>query len=218
MKRSLLLFPVMALFLFGPAGTLRWWNGWVFLLAVVLAAVLTADVFKNSPGLARERRSALKKANAWEKTLVPLVSAVLPLLSLVLAGLDKRFGWTGPLPPLLSLGAFAVMIAGSALSYWAMRSNAFFSSVIRIQKDRRHRVAKGGPYAILRHPGYAGAILYNLAGPILLGSLAALGVGALIVLLLVIRTVLEDGTLQRELAGYREYSAKVRTRLIPFIW
>ncbi len=218
MKRSLLLFPVMALVLFGPAGTLNWWNGWVFLSVLIVVTVLTSKVFRESPSLARERRSALKKANGWEKALVSLVSAVLPLISLILAGFDKRFGWTRSMPPSAPLFGFILMIGGSALTYWAMKSNPFFSSVIRIQKDRRHRVISNGPYASLRHPGYSGAILYNLAGPVLLGSFVALGVGFLIVLLLVIRTAQEDRTLQRKLAGYKEYTAKVRYRLVPYVW
>ena len=107
---------------------------------------------------------------------------------------------------------------GYALFMWAMVSNAYFSEVVRIQEDRGHQVATDGPYRFVRHPGYAGAILSFLGSPLLLGSWwafipTALGVGGYI-----LRTALEDKTLQLELGGYREYTERVRYRLIPGVW
>jgi protein-S-isoprenylcysteine O-methyltransferase Ste14 len=115
------------------------------------------------------------------------------------------------------VAAVAVSL-GSALTYWGMRSNRFFSSHVRIQGERGHVVVQSGPYAVVRHPGYAGAILVTLATPMVLGSIAALGLALLTVLLTVLRTWLEDETLKRELTGYQAYAEKVHYRLVPRIW
>ena len=99
-----------------------------------------------------------------------------------------------------------------------MNANRFFSSVVRIQTDRGHSVQTGGPYALIRHPGYAGALLYDLAAPLLLGSWWGLIPAAVTVALVILRTRLEDRKLQTELDGYAEYAARVRYRLVPGIW
>jgi len=134
------------------------------------------------------------------------------------AGLDRRYGWS-PGPGFV-LGAVALMIAllGSALVIWAAASNTFFSAIVRIQKDRGHTVVTGGPYAAVRHPGYVGTIAVNLAAPVVLGSVWALAICAVIVVLVVIRTALEDRTLQCELDGYADYARRVRWRLLPGVW
>jgi protein-S-isoprenylcysteine O-methyltransferase Ste14 len=96
--------------------------------------------------------------------------------------------------------------------------NRFFSAVVRIQRDREHTVVTSGPYRLIRHPGYAGALITSLAIPLLLGSLWALIPAALVVCLLILRTALEDRTLQEKLDGYREYAGRVRYRLLPGVW
>ena len=93
-----------------------------------------------------------------------------------------------------------------------------FSSHVRIQSDLGHYVVSDGPYRRVRHPGYTGSIMFNVAAPVLLGSFPALAVGIVFTLLMVIRTALEDSTLQNELQGYDEYAKKTRWRLLPFIW
>jgi len=208
-----------ATLLFGTAGTVRWWNGWAFLSAfVVVMTAVTVGLFGRSPELLEERRSAAKKARGWDRLLVPLLSGVLPTVGLVLAGLDRRWGWTAELPLLASLGALLMMLAGSGLTFWAMKSNPFFSSHVRIQADRGQTVVRAGPYRFVRHPGYGGSILYNLAVPVLLGSYASLAVGLLFVLATALRAALEDHTLRQELDGYRAYCGQVRRRLVPLLW
>lgn len=205
--------------LFGSAGTFRWWNGWVFLVAyAALAAVMGGALFRRSPDLLEERMTARARAKDWDKVLMPVVAVILPLVSLVLCGLDRRLAWTRSISDLVSVLAFALMVGSTSWTYWAMRSNPFFSSHVRIQTDRGHVVVSDGPYRFVRHPGYAGALVYNLAAPVMLGSLVALGVGVVIVALLVLRTALEDRTLQAELAGYPEYARRVPYRLVPFVW
>jgi protein-S-isoprenylcysteine O-methyltransferase Ste14 len=216
-RKLALMCLAVALCLFTPAGTLCWWNGWLFLLAVAGIGAATLRLFARSPALAEERRTAGRKAKGWDRILVPLVGGVLPVVAILVAGLDRRWGRTaeGTLVPLVALGALG---AASALTYWAMQSNPFFSSHVRIQADRGHAVVRRGPYRFLRHPGYAGAIVYNLAAPLVLGSPAALRVGVLIAVLLVVRTALEDATLRRELEGYEGYAGAVRYRLLPLVW
>lgn len=215
--QSILIVGTLGACLFGSAGTIRWWNGWVFLGLTLALSVLMSNLYKKYPELLEERKKAVKLAKPVDKALTVLIGLALPA-TLLLSGFDKRWGWTGTLPASISMAAFVVMTASSALTYWAMSTNRFFSSYARIQVDREQVVITTGPYAYVRHPGYSGAILYNLAIPILLGSKFALGAGIVFCLLIVVRTKLEDHMLQKGLKGYREYAERVRYRLIPFIW
>jgi protein-S-isoprenylcysteine O-methyltransferase Ste14 len=204
--------------LFGSAGTLDWWRGWVYLAVGVAITALLGALAQASPELIDERRTAAAKAKPWDRWLVPLIGAFLPLASIVVAGFDRRFGWTRNLATWLSISALLMMVAAMLWTYWAMRANPFFSSHVRIQSDRGHRVVSVGPYAYVRHPGYTGSIVFSLAVPVLLGSLPALAVAAAFVPVIVARTFLEDRTLVAELDGYAEYTRRVRHRLVPFIW
>ncbi len=107
---------------------------------------------------------------------------------------------------------------GFAIFSWAMASNAFFSTVVRVLADRGHTVCSTGPYRFVRHPGYVGAIAQSFSAPLLLGSLWALIPAGLAALFLIVRTALEDRTLHAELDGYRGYAARVRYRLLPGVW
>ncbi len=203
--------------LFGAAGTLRWWNAWAFMAALIATGILTEMFFRKSPDLAEERKSAGKKAKSWDKFLAPLPALALPAMMIV-SGLDVRTGRTGTITIAESLCALAVMAGSFMLTYRAMGSNPFFSSYVRIQDDRGHAVASGGPYRFIRHPGYAGAIFYNLAAPVLLGSCTAFFIGLAVMPVFIVRTALEDKILKAELKGYREYAGRVRYRLVPFVW
>jgi protein-S-isoprenylcysteine O-methyltransferase Ste14 len=119
---------------------------------------------------------------------------------------------------LLHITAFVITALGYSLGTWATLVNRFFSAVVRIQRDRGHTVVSSGPYRLIRHPGYAGAVVTSLATPLLLGSLWALIPAVLAVCTLIIRTALEDRTLQEELEGYHDYTARVRYRLLPGVW
>lgn len=205
--------------LFGAAGTVRWWQAWAFLAVYgAVTGTLTATVFRRSPELLEERMHAHAQAKLWDRVLVVLMAVVLPCCSLVVAGLDRRLGWTHPIPLAGSLAALAAMVAGTALAFWAMASNPFFSSHVRIQTERGHVVVSDGPYRFIRHPGYAGAVVSNLATPVVLGSLPALAIGLAIVALIVLRTALEERALHAGLAGYSDYARRVRYRLVPGVW
>jgi protein-S-isoprenylcysteine O-methyltransferase Ste14 len=142
----------------------------------------------------------------------------MPLASWVVAALDLRWGWTGSVALSLHLAGLVVNMLGLGLFLWAMVSNAFFAEGVRIQEERGHSVATGGPYRCVRHPGYVGAILAQLATPFLLGSWWALLPSAASAALYVLRTALEDKTLHAELPGYAEYSSSTRYRLLPGVW
>lgn len=212
---------LLLLLLFGGAGRLDWGAGWVLAALFVLQQAATGiGLWRVHPGLLAERADADEQANVkgWDLPLARLGAVILPLLAWLVAGLDARFGWTPPLPGWLVVGGGVVMALGMALTTWAMIANAFFSSVVRIQHDRGHRVATGGPYRIVRHPGYLGAILYDLGAPLLLGSWWALLPSGLAILLMTIRTALEDRTLRAELEGYAAYAQQTRWRLLPGVW
>jgi protein-S-isoprenylcysteine O-methyltransferase Ste14 len=143
---------------------------------------------------------------------------IVAIVMLIIAGLDKRFEWSPNLPLLLHITAFVITALGYSLGTWATSVNRFFSAVVRIQRDRGHTVVSSGPYRLIRHPGYAGAVVTSLATPLLLGSLWALIPAVLAVCLIIIRTALEDRTLQEELEGYHDYAERVRYRLLPGVW
>jgi protein-S-isoprenylcysteine O-methyltransferase Ste14 len=134
------------------------------------------------------------------------------------AGLDARFGPSADFSLPIELAALVVILAGYALGSYALMENRFFSGMVRIQTDRGHRVVSSGPYTWVRHPGYAGALLTYLATPLLLDSVWAFLPVVLLLIVLVVRTRLEDQTLQAELPGYSEYARRVRYRLLPGIW
>ncbi len=209
------------LLLFLTAGRLNWIWGWVLL--GVLTAFLAAHpliLIPINPALLAERERGLRdpRVKSWDRWITALAAGVFPLASWIVAGLEVRFGWASPLPLAAHLGGLLVTLLGYALFLWAMASNAFFAEGVRIQTERGHVVATGGPYGCVRHPGYAGAILASLATPFLLGSLWAVIPSLVAALLYVARTWLEDKTLMDELPGYKAYASQTRSRLLPGIW
>ena len=210
-----------AAILFLAAGRLDWLWGWVFmgLTAIFLASHVVLLVPIN-PDLLVERAGGLRQEGGkrWDRWLAALAGGVFPIVSWIVAGLDLRFAWSSPKSLGVHLIGTGAVVLGFALFMWAMVSNAFFSEVVRIQEDRGHKVATDGPYRFVRHPGYTGAILSFLGSPLLLGSWwafipTAIGIGGY-----VLRTALEDKTLQLELEGYQAYTEQVHYRLIPGVW
>jgi protein-S-isoprenylcysteine O-methyltransferase Ste14 len=143
---------------------------------------------------------------------------LMQLVRYILAGLDQRYGWTSGFPLTVQTAAITLCLLSSGLFSWAMASNIFFSQIVRIQAERGHAVATNGPYRYVRHPGYAGMILFEFGISALLASWWALFAGGLCATLLIIRTALEDRTLKAELTGYLDYAQQVRYRLLPGIW
>ena len=207
---------IVAAILFISSGRLDWVWAWAYLGVGV--GLLVINLFVMSPELIAERGEIKENAKAWDKALATIVG-VLALGGFLVIGLDERFGWSPQFDSVIHLAALIFYALGQGLFSWAMASNKFFSSVVRIQMDRNQAVATGGPYRYVRHPGYVGYIIsFFLATPLALGSLWALVPGGLGTLLLILRTALEDRTLLEELDGYKDYAQRVRYRLLPGIW
>jgi protein-S-isoprenylcysteine O-methyltransferase Ste14 len=209
---------ILAGILFLAAGRWDYWLGWIYMgtYACITVAGLLAVPF--DPDLVAERTTVRKGVKAWDRRLTVAGSVLYPLAILVVAGLDARFGWSPRLGLALPLAALGVAVAGNLLSIWATAVNRFYSRFVRIQVDRGHHVVSAGPYRAVRHPGYLGQILFSLGSAVALGSLWALIPAGLFALLLVVRTALEDRTLQDELEGYAAYARRVRHRLVPYLW
>jgi protein-S-isoprenylcysteine O-methyltransferase Ste14 len=207
---------VQAAILLLGSGRPGWTRAWVYLVSYVGLIALTRVVVRN-PELFAERARFRKDAKAWDKWLSALFSVV-GLGMLVVAALDARFAWSPPTSAALAVAGLAAFLAGFGVSVWAMAANPFFSTQVRIQADRGHTVATGGPYRFVRHPGYAGFIVGAFGTALLLGSRWALVPAALSSVLVAVRTALEDRTLRRELPGYGDYAARVRYRLLPRVW
>ena len=207
----------LALF-FVPAGTFKWTEAWI-LIAFYLVSVLGVIIWlkKNDPELLKERSQRKKNVKTWDRILI-FVYVFFLMLLIVVAGLDAvRFHWSN-VHVILKIIGFLGFIPGFILGFWAMRENTFLSDTVRIQEDRGHKVCQTGPYMYVRHPMYIGIIIAMLSLPLALGSLFAIIPAIIIVKLFILRTALEDKTLQKELPGYKEYTLAVRFRLFPRVW
>jgi protein-S-isoprenylcysteine O-methyltransferase Ste14 len=214
----LVMFVLTAAALFVPAGTLTWTWGWVY-LGLYLLGIAVAAFFmlrRNRAAIARRSESAGMKD--WDRIVAGLFTVAYFLALPLVGGLDTRFAWTSELALGFHIFGGILFVLGLALFLYAMIANAYFSTVVRVLTDQGQRVCKEGPYCIMRHPGYSGLILQSLGLPLLLGSLWALIPGGIAVVLLIIRTKLEDETLHAELKGYHRYTKQVRYRLLPGIW
>jgi protein-S-isoprenylcysteine O-methyltransferase Ste14 len=195
-----------------------WAMAWAFL--GVSAAVLVVGgigLLKINPALVAERTQVGAGTKGWDKVLTALYG-LMGIATLVVAGLDMQFGWSGGVPLTVQLAALALFALGDLFAFWAMWSNAFFATTVRIQDERGHAVTMGGPYRYVRHPGYSGWLVCNIVPPLILDSLWAFIPGLLTVCIILVRTAAEDRTLQEELPGYREYARQTRYRLLPGVW
>lgn len=209
---------LMAAALFISVWRWDWWNAWVYLgLYLAYLGYNMVVLLGRHKELVEERSQVGEGAKNWDK-VIGLVTGVGGFAILVIAGLDERFSWPGSLPIQVQIAAFVLLGLSYPLFTWAMVSNRFFSTVVRIQKDRGHTVQTGGPYRYVRHPGYASLLVSYLTMPFALGSFWACIPMAMLVANLFLRTTLEDRTLKKELDGYQEYASRVRYRLIPGIW
>jgi len=208
-------FLILAAILFISSGRLDWVWAWAYLGLGV--GILAINVLVVSPELIAERGEIKEDIKGWDRVLTTLI--ILPTLGTpIVAGLDLRFGWSPRLALAIQVIALVFWALAQLLFSWAMASNVFFSGAVRIQMDRGHTVATGGPYRYVRHPGYVAYIAFSLATPLALGSLWALIPAGLVMCLMVVRTALEDRTLLEELDGYKDYAQRVRYRLLPGIW
>lgn len=212
---SSLIFPVL---LFLSAWKIDYFQGYVFLFTNLFTALMNFWTIKNDSELMTERSKIGKDSKSWDKLILGL-SGVTYLISIVIAGLDSgRFQWSPDFHWSINLIGVAIMIFGQVIFLTARKENKYFSSVVRIQTDRGHTVCDTGIYKLVRHPGYFGMTISLAALPLLTGSVWSTIPIVVAIILLFIRTYLEDETLKKELTGYSEYAQKTRQRLIPKIW
>ena len=204
--------------LFISAGRLDYYQGWIYaamsLLGLLMSFVLTGD----DAELLDERSKPPGDAKAWDKRILKL-SALTTIIVCVVAGLDSgRYLWSPPVQWGTCLLGIVLMLSGQLLFLMAKKTNKFFSSVVRIQNDRGHTVCETGPYRYVRHPGYSGMIISWIGFPLVLGSVWSIIPVVLAIILLLVRTSLEDRTLIKELSGYGQYVQQTRFKLVPGIW
>ncbi len=216
---SLLGLPVFcALFMFWPAGGFGWVKGWLFLAVLLtLELVLVVYVWRRNPEVIVARSQSHRGTKRWDKVLlaclVPAMVAVFPLAALD----DGRFHWSN-MPRWAVVTGYLLLVVGMVMSAAVLAVNPFAETTVRIQTDRGHRVVDRGPYAVVRHPMYLAAFFLFGGAALALGSWWALIPVLCSLIILVVRTVLEDRTLRRELPGYEAYAQRVRYRLMPGIW
>jgi protein-S-isoprenylcysteine O-methyltransferase Ste14 len=203
--------------LFVSAGRVDWPMGWASLGVYIVISVINFVLV--DPALVSERAQMRKGVNPRDFVLASISFLFFFPLTLLVAGLDVgRYGWSPPIPLAAQVIALAVFTLGNAIGSWAMVRNKYFSTFLRIQKDRDHEVITDGPYRCVRHPSYTGTIMASIALPISCGSLWALIPAFVGAWGFVIRTFFEDRVLMKELSGYREYAQNVPFRLFPGIW
>jgi len=210
------LFFVLALF--PAAGTLAWARGWVFLLIFLPALTISAVyLWRVNPDIYVARRRVHKGTKRWDRILLtfllPLTVSVYPVAALD----DGRYHWSSLPWSVVAIG-YGLMLTGLALLTWAEAVNRFFEPGVRVQTDRGHVVVDAGPYAIVRHPGYASTLPFFVGTALALGSLWALVPAVAASALLIPRTIWEEQTLRDELPGYAEYTRRVRYRWLPGVW
>jgi protein-S-isoprenylcysteine O-methyltransferase Ste14 len=215
--RMAIVMPLLMALIFGPAGSFRFWQGWVFLGLFAFFNVLFLGYFwRRDPGLI-ERRLKRKEQRSEQKRFQILW---LPLwIAALLPGLDYRFGWSaasGGVPVWLSVVAQVVLICSWLLIFQVFRFNSFASTVIQVEEGQK--VITGGPYRVVRHPMYSGIVLMIVALPFALGSYMVIVPAALLIPVLVYRLMDEETLLRRELPGYAEYCQGTRFRLIPLVF
>ncbi|RNJ43261.1 isoprenylcysteine carboxyl methyltransferase [Mesorhizobium erdmanii] len=212
-------FGVMGALLFLSAGTFAWPAAWVYLVVMVgLSLTMGVALARRDPGLMNERLSAPIQKNqaAADKVLLSiLLIGIFGWLSFM--GFDFRFGWSAVPFWAPAVGAL-VLLVGIWICYLTMLENSFAAPVVKIQDERGQRVITTGPYSYVRHPMYAGAILFFAGTALLLGSWWGLVSVLVFIVLLAIRTFIEEKTLRTGLRGYDDYATRVRYRLIPMVW
>jgi protein-S-isoprenylcysteine O-methyltransferase Ste14 len=208
---------VVGLLLFLPAGDFAWEKGWLFLLVLVVASIIiTLYIWRANPELL-VARSRMRLEKRWD-LIVGLIVGVGMVTILPVAALDDgRFHWC-PVPWWVCSLGYLLFLVSMAVFTWAGVVNKFAEPGVRIQVERNHKVIDTGPYAFVRHPMYVAAVPLFAGMALCLGSLWALIPAGLAMVSLILRTQWEDQTLEAELPGYKEYTERVRFKLIPGVW
>ena len=214
--KSIFFLALIITITFIGAGRINYWQGWIYNGLNIIFLLLSYFLLPRE--LIEERLKPKEGMKKWDK-IYYIVSIPVYFAILIISILDGgRFDWEPRIPILVVIIGVVVYTIGQIIILWAKKANKFFSTVVRIQKDRGQTVCKDGPYRFVRHPGYLGGLLYIIVTPFVLSSFWGLIPAVIAVVLLFIRTYLEDKTLQRELEGYTDYTNETRYRLLPGIW
>lgn len=182
------------------------------------AFVVALLLWRFAPEVANQRASAGEGTKTWDKVILISYFLLTLIITPIIAGIDVgRFKWS-QLGTNYEIGGIALYVTFYLLFYWAMLTNEHFEGTSRIQTDREHKVIMHGPYRFVRHPGYSAMVLHAFAFPFIIGSLFSLIPGVVTIILIFVRTFLEDQMLLTELEGYSEYTKKTKYRLLPRIW
>jgi len=200
--------------LFIPAGTLRFWEAWLYIsLLFIPVAIVAVVLFIKDPGLL-ERRLRTRERETPQKKVIVASSLVLPAVYLI-PGFDRRYAWS-TVPPTLVVLADVLVLLGYLLFVLTIRENRYASRVVEVQENQV--AVSTGPYAFVRHPMYLAVLIIFIFTPLALGSYWALIPALLLPIVLAARIANEEQLLRRSLVGYEEYCHKVKYRLLPFIW
>jgi protein-S-isoprenylcysteine O-methyltransferase Ste14 len=204
----------IGLMLFLPAGTLDYWQAWIYCAVLFIPMFFVVFYFlKKNPELL-ERRMRMKEKEEKQKTIIK-IGYILFFIGFIIPGLDYRYHWSD-VPDLIVISANAIVLAGYIFFFFVLRENSYASRIIEVEKGQK--VITTGPYAIVRHPMYMGVLLMYLFTPLALGSYWAIFFFLPLFPLIVVRLLNEEEVLLRELPDYKEYCLKTRYHLIPFIW
>lgn len=204
--------------IFLAAGKINFIQGWVYYFLSIFGLVLNIFLIRNNEQLMEERSSLSANTKKWDKKILGL-SVIFTLSAYIVAGLDVgRFNYSDTTGYGYIIMGSMLIIIGQIIFAVAKSQNNYFSSVARIQTDRGHKVCDTGLYKVVRHPGYLGMIISWLGFPLIFGSFFSIIPVFISIILLIIRTKLEDKMLYDELVGYTLYSSKTRYKLIPLIW
>jgi protein-S-isoprenylcysteine O-methyltransferase Ste14 len=218
--QTLVWLAITGALLFAAAGTVRWPEAWAYLGLWLAGAVVSGSLLvQKNPDILKERmRSPMQsQQKRWDRPLLVAIFGGWAALQIV-AGLDAvRYRWSH-MPLWLEIAGALAVVLGIYVFHIVMLENSYASPVVKVDAERGHRVVSSGPYAWVRHPMYAGAILYFLGTALLLGSWYAFAIGIVLIVIIALRAVWEEETLRAELPGYADYASRVKYRLVPGVW
>jgi len=218
--QTIVWFGFMGVIIFASAGTIHYFGGWLYLAEMVAISVFGgAYMARTDPGLLRERlKPPLQKGQPLADKLILIPILILIFASMAFMAADAaRWQWSN-MPPSIQWAGAVLLLLAIAFMYWVMRTNSYAAPVVKIQKERGQTVITAGPYRIVRHPLYLGALFYIAATSLVLGSWWGLAAVPVVGLALAIRIGVEEKALREGLQGYDDYACRVRWRLIPFVW
>ena len=216
--KALLLFPagllVLGAVFFIPAGTLDYWQAWLYMAVLFTPVVFVLLYFLKRDPAFLERRLKTREKEVKQKAIIKLATLIF-VIGFLSPGLDRRFGWSS-VPFEIVIAANALVLIGYFICFLAYRENSYAVRTIEVEKGQK--VISTGPYSIVRHPLYVGVLLMLTATPIALGSYWALPPVLLLIPVIVLRILNEEEFLRRKLPGYKAYCKKTKYRLLPYVW